>query len=325
MTIPTLPTIPTGNVIPLEAGSIICGIVLCLALQSLSAHGMSYKVVGDADRQKFLNTLCLIVVVAGIISLGLNQTGQYFQLQDVCVLIIFWGVQLGLCTTNHNTIVRSYLAFAKNTGYVRRISTWCLALYPLSIVILTPLFVAFNTTVTEEKGINSSKINTQVFKPLNVALVFATELLASGSDILLLRRILAGNVDSEAKEIIKRNLLKQYAVVWGSVVLDILLKLLIFAGQPVLFDSQVSNLTLVLRAATNLKYGLTIKDVFDARKPKLSATVLSSTKFDSVSRTRAGSVAGPEPKTSRSIEPLAVLDEDGEGVQEVEVAGGEHC
>ncbi|KAI8590009.1 hypothetical protein BDZ88DRAFT_116826 [Geranomyces variabilis] len=259
--------IPVESVIPLQAGSVICGIALTLSTQTLTRHGVSFRLVGDADRQKFLSLLCFIIVVAGIISLGLNQTLQAYVLQDICLLIIFWGVQLGLCCLNHNTIVRFYLAFSTRTGQVQTVARYCLVLYPLSLAVLIPIYIAFPETVTAHAGVNRAPINARVFKPLNVALVFATEALATASDILLLYKVFrstAGSGRTSVLPIVRSNLLKEYAVVWTSVVLDVILKLLIFAGQPVLFDSQVSNLTLILRARTNLQYGLTLQEMWEA-------------------------------------------------------------
>ncbi|KAI8909359.1 hypothetical protein DFJ77DRAFT_472227 [Powellomyces hirtus] len=257
--------IPVNSVIPLEAGSIVCGIVLTLLVLGIAQHGVSLKVIADSDRQRFLNVVCLSVVIAGIISLGLNQTLDVFILQNVCLMVIFWGVQLGLCCLNHNTLMRLYITYTRQRGGVKRASQWCLLLYPLSAIVLIPIYLAYPQTLHLEEGVNRAEINARVYKPLNVGLVFATELLATVSDVLLLRRIniaADGTREAEVAALARRNLWKEYTVVWLSVVLDVLLKLLIFAGQPVLFDSQVTNLTLVLRARTNLKYGLTLHEMW---------------------------------------------------------------
>ncbi|TPX62186.1 hypothetical protein PhCBS80983_g00658 [Powellomyces hirtus] len=252
--------IPVNSVIPLEAGSIVCGIVLTLLVLGIAQHGVSLKVIADSDRQRFLNVVCLSVVIAGIISLGLNQTLDVFILQNVCLMVIFGGVQLGLCCLNHNTLMRLYITYTRQRGGVKRASQWCLLLYPLSAIVLIPIYLAYPQTVHLEEGVNRAEINARVYKPLNVGLVFATELLATVSDVLLLRRIniaADGTREAEVAALARRNLWKEYTVVWLSVVLDVLLKLLIFAGQPVLFDSQVTNLTLVLRARTNLNEAVT--------------------------------------------------------------------
>ncbi|KAJ3021230.1 hypothetical protein HKX48_008935 [Thoreauomyces humboldtii] len=249
-------TIPVQEIIPLEAGAFVCGLVACLAFQRLTSHGCSFRLVHDRDRQRFLNGLCLLVAAAGLLSLGLTATQMYWQLQDACVMIIFVGVQLGLACLNHNTIVR----FSISRG--RTASRWWLALYPLAIVLLLPIWMSFPSAVHDGIGINRTHVNAHVYKPLNAALVLATEIFATVSDVLLLKKVLADDLFPGQRRMIRRNLLMQYFVVWASVALDILLKLLIFTGQPVLFDSQVTNLTLVLRAAANLRYGLTIRNIF---------------------------------------------------------------
>ncbi|KAJ3021263.1 hypothetical protein HKX48_008892 [Thoreauomyces humboldtii] len=191
------------------------------------------------------------------------------------------------------------------SGGGQKASRYCLLLYPLTIVALVPIWMAFPSASEVHEGVNASKYwNDQIFKPLKVALVFATEMLATASDMLLLRRVLTGSKHkTDAKKIVRNNLLKQYAVVWTSVLLDVLLKLLIFAGQPVLFDSQVTNLTLSLRAAANLKYGLTIREVFAASsKPSTAGVQTSGRQISSNPGKSRGRQQSAVPGVSRSID-----------------------
>ncbi|KAI8824274.1 uncharacterized protein EV422DRAFT_313809 [Fimicolochytrium jonesii] len=294
-------SMPINNVIPLEGGSLVCGMVVVYAIQAWSSHGLSWRLVGDQDRQRSLITLCMAVVVAGIISLGLNQTKAAFILQDIVVLIIFWGVQLGLCCINHNTIIRIYIALSSSSSRLRpqKLSLYCLALYPLTILVLLPIFMGFPSTIAAKQGLNTSDENKQIFKPLNVGLVIATEVFATVSDILLLMRVgrargatvsssqplsqveIAGSAPvkrSSTTQQMRASMWKHYALVWVLVILDVILKILIFLGYPVLFDSQVTNATILLRAVTNLEFGISLSKVYGgASTQKSQGEVLSAT------------------------------------------------
>ncbi|KAI8825629.1 uncharacterized protein EV422DRAFT_513619 [Fimicolochytrium jonesii] len=281
-------SMPVKNVIPLEGGSIVCGMVITLAIQNFMQHGVSVKVIKDRDRQKFLILVCSFVVVAGVISLGLNQTGELYILQNFVLMIIFWGVQLGLGCVNHNTIIRTFIALASVSQQKWRpqtLSYYCLALYPLTAIVLIPIYMGFPSSIEKHQGVNASAINKEVFKPLNVALVIATEVLATISDLLLILRVekaeSAAGRFSTARAAVRTNgtvssnvvrksagaefwrrLWMHYGLIWTTVVLDVLLKILIYLGYPVLFDSQVTNATILLRAVTNLQFGTTLKQVY---------------------------------------------------------------
>lgn len=99
---------------------------------------------------------------------------------------------------------------------------------------------------------------------MNVALIISAETLASISDIVLIYRVsreFKNNADgtSKARSTIRR-LILNYLIIWFSVTFDVLIKILIYLGYPVLFDSAISALTLALRARANLHYGLTLKE-----------------------------------------------------------------
>ncbi|KAJ3170185.1 hypothetical protein HDU88_008811 [Geranomyces variabilis] len=259
--------VSVNDAIAMEGGTLVAGITLTIVAININAHGVSFDLTSDINRQKLLNFLGLFVGVFGLISLGLNKTGQVYILNDVAIVIIFLGIQLGLCCVIHNTIVRGYIASNRKGGFsVQQVSRWCIAVYPLVFVVLIPIWIGFKQA--NGVAVNATTINKVVFKPLNIALVVATQLLATISDIVLLQVVSRSmNVDEVATNgsaisaTVGKPLIKQYVLIWATVVLDVIIKILIYQGYPVLFDSQISNLTLVLRAQTNLVYGLNLKRI----------------------------------------------------------------
>ncbi|KAJ3174739.1 hypothetical protein HDU87_006988 [Geranomyces variabilis] len=258
--------VSVDDAIAIEGGTLVAGITLTIVVININAHGVSFDLTSDINRQKLLNFLGLFVGVFGLISLGLNKTGQTYILNDVSIVIIFLGIQLGLCCVIHNTIVRGYVASNRKGGFsVQQVSRWSIAIYPLVFVVLIPIWIGF--TQANGVAVNLTTINKVVFKPLNIALVVSAQLLATISDIVLLRVVArsmhVGEVVTNGSGISGiaegKPLFKQYALIWATVVLDVIIKILIYQGYPVLFDSQISNLTLVLRAHTNLVYGLNLK------------------------------------------------------------------
>ncbi|KAI8903462.1 hypothetical protein DFJ77DRAFT_515505 [Powellomyces hirtus] len=272
-------SVPVENLIPVQAGTLIAGIVATVSFLNLDKHGVSVNLITDNNRQKFLNLIGFIVAIAGIISIGLNQTGEAYVLNNVCIIVIFLGIQLGLCCVIHNTIVRAFLCLSWRSGPgITTVSKACLTIYPLVIMVLIPIYIGF--TQVDGKAVNTSEINKTVFKPLNIALVVSTQLLATISDVVLLRMLARSMLPAEigsrgiSRESVSAPLMKQYILIWVTVVLDVLIKILIYQGQPVLFDSQISNMTLVFRAQTNLTYGLNLKSLREKSPFKISSNKL---------------------------------------------------
>ncbi|KAI8921064.1 hypothetical protein DFJ77DRAFT_448408 [Powellomyces hirtus] len=307
--------IPVANAIPMQGGTLIAGIVLTICIININKHGVSLNLITDNNRQKALNLIGLIVATAGIISIGLNQTGQLYILNDVCIMIIFLGIQLGLCCVIHNTIVRGYLALNRRGGAtILQISRRCLLIYPLVILVLIPIYIGFTQVAGTGKAVNASTINKEVYKPLNIALVVGTQILATVSDVVLLRMAAAsmmpedmGSKSGINRQTVSTELIKEYVLIWLSVVFDVLIKILIYQNYPVLFDSQISNMTLVFRAQTNLTYGLNLKSIRQKSGPNKSKTqksgpVLSRSKLDGEQSGRSkfdvGSITDPKNPTS---------------------------
>lgn len=66
-----------------------------------------------------------------------------------------------------------------------------------------------------------------------------------------------------------------YLTTWLFFLFDVVIKILIYLGYPVLFDSVISVCTICLRSRANLQYGLELKSIFkhtetDARRSALS-------------------------------------------------------
>lgn len=63
-------------------------------------------------------------------------------------------------------------------------------------------------------------------------------------------------------ESISRDLVADYFVTWVFLLADIVIKILIVMGIPVLFDSALTVGTIAMRARCNLGYGLNMRDIF---------------------------------------------------------------
>jgi len=197
--------------------------------------------------------------------------------------------------------------------------------------------------------LNTSPYNKLIFKPLNIALIISTEALAISIDMLLLRAIgaskrglkwmekiksafssknnsakIAGDVEgaggNEKQEEddnpqffvqISLDLFVNYALTWFLLLVDVVIKVLIVYGYPVLFDSIVTILTLALRAKCNLQYTIDVQEVVltgsltskdtilvgHREKPQLTTTAASSS--SSSSSSSSGSSTEDTTKTTK--------------------------
>ena len=66
-------------------------------LETLGVYGAHWDVRNDKKRQQLLNLITILVAICSILSLQLNYLGQYPEFNDFCLLVIFLGIQLGLC------------------------------------------------------------------------------------------------------------------------------------------------------------------------------------------------------------------------------------
>ncbi|KAJ2988773.1 hypothetical protein HDV02_005415 [Globomyces sp. JEL0801] len=118
--------------------------------------------------------------------------------------------------------------------------------------------------VNEQKALTTSYYNTVVSKYLFMAVVVVTESFATFTDIKLLQHVeyhtkQCGNHADSLDH--KKDMFASYFTIWFFMLVDILLKILISLGFPVLFDGITTLLVITLRAQTNLKYGLMLKSI----------------------------------------------------------------
>jgi hypothetical protein len=140
-------------------------------------------------------------------------------------------------------------------------------------MILIPVYFAGKEKIPEGKLLNASDWNKLIFKPMTLGLIITSEILATISDIALLRgvfkiknQLLQGSKsEKKSKNIdaISLDLIVNYLITWFMLFADIVLKILIIYGYPLLFDSIVSIATIALRARSNILFGLNMKDIFN--------------------------------------------------------------
>ena len=260
------------SAIPLAAGEVLAGMTLVLTTQLFWSFGFQYNVFNDKKRQVFLNFLMMLASVNGLFAYPFNATLESISGSNITTLASFAFVQFGLVIINHNSLVR-FNAFSlfMSKNVMNRI---CLVLYFLPFSVFIPIYFAAAERMPKNQLINMDDWNRHVFKPMTVGLVFTTELLATISDILLLRSVLrirnqllaaTGITIKKQNKIqsVSSDLIANYLLTWFFLFFDILVKLSIMAGYPFLFDSIVSILNIALRARTNILYGLNMKNLFE--------------------------------------------------------------
>ena len=214
-----------------------------------------------------------------------NATHESILGSNITTLLSFAFVQFGLVVINHNSLVR-FNAFSLIMSQ-KTLNRICMVLYFLPFAVLIPIYFAAAQRMTRNELINMDVWNRHVYKPMTVVLVFVTELLATISDVLLLRSVLrirnqllaaSGNSSRKINQIqsVSSDLLANYLVTWFFLLFDILVKVSIMAGYPFLFDSIVSILNIAMRARTNILYGLNMKNIFESSTHSLTAIRYSS-------------------------------------------------
>lgn len=229
---------------------------------------------------------------------------------------------------NHNTIIRLAFIFSlpktssvstDRFGIVSMVATagrnllqntkWLLVPYFFPILTLLPVYLAFQDKAGTNEPVNTSSFNIDIFKPLNIALVITTELLASATDVYMLKKIMKSRIcleqrlpsspsspaqldsslQSSTSSLVQslranpfaKTLVTSYIVIWSLIVFDIVIKVLIVEHFPLLFDSAVTLFSLAMRARTNLIYGLTVTAVFDGAHCKSNSNNNNHNAFNS--------------------------------------------
>ena len=83
------------------------------------------------------------------------------------------------------------------------------------------------------------------------------------SDSTIVRSQSPPHYDKPAHIRIPSDIWGTYMIIWFLIGLDILIKLLIYLGYPLLFDSIITLTTIAMRARANLQFGLVLQRVFD--------------------------------------------------------------
>lgn len=264
---------------PLAGGEWFSGITLVLTAQMVWQYGLTVGITNDKKRQILLNLICFLCALNTTISYGYNATKESLTVSDVTTVITFLSVQYSLVILNHNTIIRATNLGSSLKIDRQKIDRYCKILYVLPIFVLIPIYYAFAATSGTGKAMNTSTFNSLIYKPLNIALLFGTEFLATATDVLLLLKVKAaanalssasasyipnvsavpGNGSKQKHRLASRDLWMNYGITWFLIVVDATIKILISAGLPLLFDSIITITTVAMRSRTNLQYGLELQ------------------------------------------------------------------
>ncbi|KAJ3253485.1 hypothetical protein HK103_000517 [Boothiomyces macroporosus] len=259
---------PIERAIPFEGGSVVSGIVLTLTSLALYEHGVSVDIFNDRSRQKLVMLISFLGGIAGLIFYGSVQTKISWMVTNISVFILFLAGQYGMVIINHNSIIR--LTVALNLE-INRMQKFCGILYVLPWVSLIPIYYAINETMPLQVPLTTSTWNTIVSKELFLILIFVTEILATMTDIMLLNKVQSsanqvGNGGSDHRA----DLHMSYAVIWFFMLADFTVKILITQGYPYLFDAIITICVVVLRARTNLHYGVLLRRVLEGSSYDMS-------------------------------------------------------
>ncbi|KAI8900674.1 hypothetical protein BC833DRAFT_580994 [Globomyces pollinis-pini] len=275
--------------ISLAGGCTFTGMNLAITFQTLREYGLKFSLKNDSDRQ----TVLLFVLAIQALSSAIGYPNVLpIIVQNLLTMSLFGCIQLGLVIINHNTIFRLRVAFPEKKIF-RTILEYHRFLYMIPLFTLIPIYFAIATVDPLTMQINRSPYNAHYYKPLNVVLVIITESLAVFTDMKLLIRVgdvtfrEFGEEDSydslknptssslaikkdwaKVRKYNHKDLWFDYISIWIILSLDITLKLLITFGIPLLFDSAVSCLTMVLRASLNLRYDSLLRSMLEHPKKK---------------------------------------------------------
>ncbi|KAI8897205.1 hypothetical protein BC833DRAFT_594744 [Globomyces pollinis-pini] len=251
----------------------------------LRTHGLHISLVNDKHRQTLLSLILLFASTCSIFSYLLNYLAVNNVVSNIFTLIVFTIVQYGLVIINHNSFARLGAAQSHLSTFRKLYAFWPI-LYLIPIITLIPIYLAAIETIPKGLPLNKSKFNRFYFKPLNIFLVIATELLASFIDLYLLTCVNQSQpIDEETSNSTSNQLIDfksslaiyksgniwlDYIVIWIVLLLDIFIKILIANGIPLLFDSAVTITTLALRSKFNLQYGQVLLSHLQCSNPDAS-------------------------------------------------------
>ncbi|KAI8896284.1 hypothetical protein BC833DRAFT_598000, partial [Globomyces pollinis-pini] len=272
-------------------GCFFAGMNVCLIQTTLKEYGIHLNLGNDSHRQTVLCLVLLLGTVASILVYPLNEEGTQINIINVLAIILLTSVQFGLVIINHNTIFRFSATYPNNKFFKFILKNYGF-LYIIPLFTMIPIYLAAYYSIPYNKTLNKHFYNINVFKPMNIGLVLGTEFLAVITDLSLLVRV--GDVtdkrnlrnqtiqsDSNGfkrnwkkiRKYSKSGLWDEYYVIWGLLLLDITVKILIASGIRLLFDSAITITTMIMRARFNLRYTSLLKYMLE--NPKLKTTVVT--------------------------------------------------
>ncbi|KAI8913381.1 hypothetical protein EDD86DRAFT_200439, partial [Gorgonomyces haynaldii] len=248
----------------LVGGSIGVGIALTIAVQSIALFGLSLNILNDQSRQKCILLLCVIGSVSAGIFHTIHYLESYIGLLDGSLFVLMVCGQFSLIILNHNSLVRA-LSLSSVTFTVEKVQRLCLVLYLVPFATMVPSILAFTETWPNYSLTASTwyRINCNL---LFMGLLVSTEVFATYTDILIIRKITAleihsKTVDDATRVQKKKGILHIYLTILLFLVVDLTLKGLVLVGYPFFFDGIVTLIIVCLRARVNLNYGLLLKQV----------------------------------------------------------------
>ncbi|KAJ3307925.1 hypothetical protein HDV04_002297 [Boothiomyces sp. JEL0838] len=286
----TMAAVPLANAIPFEGGSVVSGMVLTLTSLALYEYGVSFNIFNDKARQKLVMLISFIGALGGLIFYGSNQTKLSWIVTDVSVFILFLCGQYGLVIINHNSIIR--LAVTYNLP-IPKVQKLCGVLYLLPWVALIPIYFAIKATTPTMAALTTSTWNSVVSKLEFLVLIFVTEIVATVTDLMLLNKVKSSTSQvaqgKGSKGSHSYDLHVSYAIIWFFMFADFTVKILITQGYPLLFDAIITISVVVLRARTNLYYGVMLKRVMDGSSHANSNSAQGKSVLKSTAPTDSGS------------------------------------
>lgn len=262
---------PTATVlIPLICGSTVALSTCCISLHLLYKHGLRFDIYTNRHRQTLIGLVCLLASINGLIQFPVSATSASIAVMNANAIISFAVVAFGLVLINHNSIVRvhSLMQSTSRMGGTLVRDRICTLLYVLPLVTLIPIYLAAADQVPKTNGLlNNSDYNKIIYKPLGLTLILSTEFLATATDLAVFFHVTQLREKKSRKSVsatAEQSLVKafaDYSWIWGLVVVDVTIKVLIIKGYPLFFDNIVSMLTICFRAKTNLDYGLHLRQL----------------------------------------------------------------
>lgn len=310
-----------GKVLPvnattLGAGMLLTGLTLTITTQMLYDFGLDIGIWNDKKRQVLLNLVCWFGAVVIMIAYPYNQTKENPWVGDWIGTPMFWIIaQYGLVILNHNTLTRIGVIMNLSDAGRARLNKIGTVFYFLPPIVMIPIWLAmrdFAGTTNPSTGIPFGPgfhryYNSEVYKPLNTALVISTEALAIITDIILLKKVFDASRASKAfkNQSVSwfsgefKDLMVMYSFTWGMIIFDCVIKLLIAAGHAFFFDTVITITCIALRSRANLLYGLEIKSLISndstttqkttnnassvSHKPSVVSSNISSVQSESLS------------------------------------------